>query len=110
MIKRIVFRNMDHSTALENYVNEQFAKVDEFLANEREPIYIDIVLIACKDHAHEEAEIVLKSPHYNVVSKYEGPKMYDVIDRVIDTLYHKLHEAKKKKLEEERNKDHYKSA
>lgn len=110
MFKRIVFRNMEHSTVLENYVNEQFAKVEEFLASEREPIYIDIVLIACKDHAHDEAEIVLKSPHYNLVSKYEGPKMYDVIDRVIDTLYLALREAKKKIMEQARDEDYYKSA
>ncbi len=110
MFKRIVFRNMEHSTVLENYVNEQFAKVEEFLASEREPIYIDIVLIACKDHAHDEAEIVLKSPHYNLVSKYEGPKMYDVIDRVIDTLYLSLREAKKKIMEQARDEDYYKSA
>ncbi len=110
MIKRIVCRNMDHSANLENYVNEQFAKVEEFLVNEREPIYVDIILTAGKPHAHDAAEVVLKSPHYNLISKYEGPKMYDVIDRVIDTLYRELREAKKKNNGDERDKDHYKSA
>lgn len=110
MIKRIVCRNMEHSLALENYVNEQLAKVEQFLANEREPIHIDVILTAGKPHAHDAVEVILKSPRYNLVSKYEGPKMYDVIDRVIDTLYHELREAKKKNNDGERDKDHYKSA
>lgn len=111
MHKRITFRGMDHSNILEDYVNQQLAKVEHFLENEREPIYLDIVLTAGKTRAHHAVEYRLKTPHYELVSTfYEGPKMYDVIDRVIDTLYRKLHEAKEKYIEDQRKKDAYKGA
>lgn len=110
MHKRITFRSMDHSQNIENYVHEHLAKVEEFLANEREPIYIDIVLDSGKIHAHHAVEFRLKSPHYELVSSFEGPKMYEVIDHVIDTMYHEMLKAKEKRIDKEKKGDSYKGA
>ena len=96
MHKRITFRNMDHSDVIEQYANEQLAKIEEFLQNERTPVYIDLILEPSKVHEHNRVELRVKSPNYDIVSNYESSKFYDVLDRVIDVMYHELHEAKKK--------------
>jgi len=43
MHKRITFKGMDHSSVLEDYANQQLAKIEEFLTNERTPVYIDLI-------------------------------------------------------------------
>jgi len=100
MHKRITFRHMDHSDVMENYANEQLAKLEDFLQNEPTPIYINLVLEPSKVHAHHLIELRVKSPNYDLVSNYEGPDFYDVLDHVIDVMYNELHEEKKKHLDE----------
>lgn len=98
MHKRITFRNMDHSDIMEQYVNQQLAKVEKFLENEPTPISIDMVLEASKTREHPHVELRIKTPHFDCISNYEktGVDMYDVIDRVIDIMYKQLHELKSK--------------
>lgn len=96
MHKRITFSRMDHSDVIEQYANEQLAKIERFLENERTPVYIDLVLEPSKVREHNRVELRVKSPSYDLISNYEGPKFYDILDRVIDVMYHNLHEAKKK--------------
>lgn len=89
---------MDHSDVMEQYIHQQLEKIVAFLKNEPTPIYIDIVLEPSKLREHPRAEIRVKTPTYDLVSNYEfeGVDMYDVIDRVIDIMYHQLREKKKK--------------
>lgn len=110
MSKRIAFRGMEHSPVIEEYCNNQLAKVEEFLTHEREPIYLDLTLEAGRTHAHHRVELLIKTPNYDLISHYEGPDIYDVIDRVIDTMYHELHEAKRKLIDERKKRDSYKGA
>ncbi|QQR62651.1 hypothetical protein IPH67_04520 [bacterium] len=44
MNKRIVFRHMDHSPAIEELANKHLQKIEHFLENEPTPIYIDLVM------------------------------------------------------------------
>lgn len=98
MNKRIVFRNMDHSDVMEQYANEQLEKVIHFLENDRGPVYIDLYLEPSKVHEHHRVELHVKSAEYNLNSSYEheGMGFYEVLDRVIDTMYRELCEAKRK--------------
>jgi len=102
MNKKIVFRHMEHSPSMEDYANQQLAKVLEFLENEPTPIYVDLVLEPSKVHAHHRVELRVKTPNFDRVSNFEGPTFYDVMDRVIDVMYKELCEDKK------RRKDHLK--
>ena len=100
MHKRITFRNMDHVAAIENYANEKLAKIEEVLSHEPTPVYIDLILEPSKVHAHHRVELRVKSPHYDMVSNYEGPEFYKVLDRVIDVMLEELHREKRKQLDE----------
>jgi ribosomal subunit interface protein len=96
MIKRIMFRHMDHSDVMQEYANGQLAKIEEFLSHGRDPIYVDLVLEPSKVHAHHRIELRIKTPKYEKFCDYEGPKFYDVLDHVIDTMYRMLLEEKRK--------------
>ncbi|MGE0010511.1 MAG: HPF/RaiA family ribosome-associated protein [Candidatus Babeliales bacterium] len=110
MHKRITFRGMEHSAPMEDYVNQQLAKVEEFLSHERDPRFLDVVLDGTRIHNDNSVEVRVKTPNYDLVSNYKGPKIYDVIDRVIDVMYNELCEAKRKRIDEEKKKDVYKGA
>ena len=97
MNKKIVFRRMDHSPSMEDYANQQLDKIMEFLEKEPTPVYVDLILQPSKVHAHHNIELRVKSPSYDRVSNYEGPDFYQVMDRVIDVMYHALREDSKRR-------------
>lgn len=110
MNKRITFRGMDHSPVIEEYCNNQLAKIEEFLTHERDPRFINFVLDAQRTHHHHHVQLHITTPHYDIVTHAEAPDMYDVIDRVCDTMYRKLHEEKKKLKDDQKDMDSYKGA
>lgn len=108
MHKRITFRNMEHSPAMEGYANNLLAKIEEFLQKEGTPQYIDLILEPSKNHAHHKAELRIKTPNFDLISNYEGSDMYAVIDRVCDVMYFNLHEENKKIRNKELRRPFYK--
>ncbi len=103
MHKRITFRNMDHVPSIENYANNRLHKVEHFLEREPTPVYIDLVLEPSKVHEHHRVELRVKSPRYELVSNYEGPEFYKVLDHVVDTMMTELTEEKRKVVDERKN-------
>lgn len=96
MPKRIVFRNMDHSDAIEQYANEQLERIEHFLEGENSPIYIDLTLEPSKVHNHHRVELRVKTPNYDRITEFEGNHFYKILDHVTDVMYKELHEDKKK--------------
>jgi ribosomal subunit interface protein len=96
MHKRITFKGIAHSPAVENYASDQLDKVLAFLSNERTPIYIDLMFKPSKLRAHHFVELRVKTPNYRLISNYEGTDFYSTVDRVIDVMYKELLEHKKK--------------
>ncbi len=109
MKKSLTFRHMEHSNAMEEYVNEHLTKIEDFLKNEPSPVYLIVVLMADKRRSVNEGELLIKTPHYDLIAKTEGADMYDVIDSIIDTMYQDLHKKKKRLLDERKSDDKYKS-
>lgn len=110
MEKKITFRQMEHSQVMEDYINQQLVKIEKILEHEREPIYLEVFLEPSKVHAHNKVHILVKTPRYYLNSDYEGPEFYDVLDRVIDTMYRQIIEKRKELQDEERTADVYKGA
>ena len=102
MKKRVYFKDTQVSAAIENHANEQLAKVERFLENEPTPVFIDLTIAPSKLREHSKVELRVKSPDYDLVTHYEheGVDVYDCINRVIDTMYDNLHEAKRKRIDE----------
>ena len=109
MTKRIVFRNMEKTAHMEEYCDKKLAKIVLFLEKEdRFPINLDLVLEPSKVHAHHKAELRVTTPDFHKISHQEGSEFYEVLDRVIDTMYKELHEEKRKLQEHRRefNREH----
>lgn len=108
MDRKVTFRHMDHSKVMEDYIDKQMAKIEKFLQREREPVFLELVLEPSKIHAHHRIEIRVKTPDYYLVNDYEGPEFYDVLDRVLDVMYNRLHEKKRELNDQKRTADWYK--
>ena len=96
MNKQFTFRGMDHSNTIQEYADEQLQKIEKFLSNEKEPIYIHVIVTAHPNHAHHEAEINVTSPLLNCSIKREAPDLYRAISETFDIAYDKLTEDKRK--------------
>ena len=92
---QITFQNCDSSEVMEKHINEQLAKIKRFLEHEGSPVYIEIFVKPGNVHAHHAVDFVLKSPHYTLDVHDEGPKIYQVLDNVIDAMYAQLRKTKR---------------
>lgn len=110
MPRRIVFRHMDHSPVIEEFANTHLDKLEKFLSTERTPIFIDLVMTPAPTHAHNNVELRLKTPHYELVAHHEGKDLYQEIDRVVDKMLKELAKAKDKRLSEGKTVDIYHDA
>jgi ribosomal subunit interface protein len=98
MNKRIVFRNMDHSDVMESYAHQQLKKIEEFIEHFNTPHVIDLYLEPSHVHEHHRVALHVRFGSHNLESSYEheGQSFYDTLDRVIDVVYKRLHEEKRK--------------
>jgi ribosome-associated translation inhibitor RaiA len=98
--KKIEFRGMDHVPLLEEHINKQLKKFDNFLETKRDPISIDFVLEKHPDHAHDSAALRISVPMYettiDIVVRREGPDLYKCIDEVCTIAHRDLMQAKQK--------------
>lgn len=100
MEKRFVFRHMEHSDAIENYANNKLAKLERILhLEEREPVRIDIIMTANRDHHHHEIDLHVSAAHLNFAIKREGPELYLLIDQVIDIAVEEIQKERKKQID-----------
>ncbi len=103
---RIAFRNMEHSVAIENYVNKELEKVTKFLQKEDgDTINIDVVLDAKRTHHHHHVEIRLSSKHYHLIASHEGPDLYLEIDHVVKTMVSEVKKQKERNLDKRNHPD-----
>lgn len=97
---KITFQNCDSSPVMEKHINEQMGKIVRFLEHERSPIYLEIIIQPGRIHAHHHVEFLLKTPNYDLVTHDEGPKVYQMVDNVIDTMYSRLRKEKDRHVED----------
>jgi ribosomal subunit interface protein len=114
MNKRIVFKGMEHSQAIELFLREKLGKVDKFLEGEQSPIFFDIVMSSGSTSGHErnifDASIRINGPHFSLAAHDEGYEMYAVIERAVDKIVKEINDMKKKRLKKSRKKDSFKGA
>ena len=95
-----MFKNMEHSDTMQDYVNHKLEKVEKFLKREHDPIYIDVILEQSSAHVHPRVEIRIKTPHFEEVAnhEHEGTEIYEAIDRAVDVMYRLLLQHKEKEI------------
>ena len=97
MEKQITFRSMDHSDSLEQYALSHLSKIEHFLQqSEKSPIFIHMIITGGFVHAHHKIELLIKTPHYDLVSHEENKDAYQAINNVVHTMFSELTRAKEK--------------
>lgn len=86
----ITFRGVEHTPVLENYVYEQLERFNRALSDEHEPIYIEFVLNAERNHHHHHVEIRVKTPRYHIITHYETFDMYETINKAVERMHDEL--------------------
>ncbi|MCX5922526.1 MAG: ribosome-associated translation inhibitor RaiA [Candidatus Dependentiae bacterium] len=97
---KFTFRHMEKSAGMEQYAQDQLAKVERFLENEASPVTIEFIFEPSKVREHHKVTLHVQSPNYKLVSEYEhqGDDFYQTLDRVVDTMYRQLREAKERRV------------
>lgn len=98
---------MEHSDAIQNYVNERLERVEKLLKKEHDPINLDIILEAGRTHHHHRVEILLHTPNFNLAAHDEGPELYPVVHKAIDRLFAEVTKAKEKKVDARKKGDQH---
>ena len=86
MHKKILFRCMDHSDAIEKYIYKKIEKIDKFFKREPSPIYIDMILQSHKRKELVQVEFRVHSAHYNIIIRTEGYDIYAMIDEAVHRM------------------------
>ncbi|OGB97399.1 ribosomal subunit interface protein [candidate division TM6 bacterium RIFCSPHIGHO2_12_FULL_36_22] len=110
MDKRIAFKGMDHSNAIENFVNEKLVKAEILLEKEKGPIFFDVVMNTEHSNNLFDVEIRINGPHFSLIAHDQERDMYAAIEKVVDKIVKEINKMKKKRLQNDRNGDTYKSA
>jgi ribosome-associated translation inhibitor RaiA len=99
MNMRIVFRHMEPVASIENYAHDAMRRVMDILAEERDPVNVDLILEASTNHGHNRVELHVTSPRYDLITHHEGPEFYKELDHVIDVMVRLLHEEKRRQVD-----------
>lgn len=86
MHKRIMFRCMAHSDAIEKYISNKLSKLDKFFKRNSSQASIDIVLEShCHKHWYKVA-CTINSQQYHKTIHRQGMDMYMMIDQAIHKI------------------------
>ena len=104
----IVFKDMDRTEAIEEYVLKNVEKFKKYLGKEDpEATFVHVVFQGKKGHEFGKnkqgiykVEIRVKTPHFDlIVDRENNNEMYSLIDEVVHIMERKLQDAKEKFLD-----------
>lgn len=96
---RIAFRGMDHSDAIEVYARKQLEQLNTFLKESMEPLFIDLVLEAARQHAHHKVELRLNGHNLHLMAHEEGPDLYLALEHTVKKMVSEVKKHKEKLLD-----------
>lgn len=96
----ITFRNMEHTQAIEDYVNKYINKFSKYLGKE-DPgaTFVHVILDGHFKHHKYDAEVRVKTPNYELIANREGKDMYPLIDEVMHIMERELQNAKQEQVD-----------
>ena len=110
MEKQITFRSMEHSGGLENHALSRLAKIEHFLdLSENTPVTIHMIITGGFVHAHHKVELLVKTPHYDLVAHEESKDAYQAITDVVHKMFAELTRAKEKMIHDRKTGNQHRS-
>lgn len=102
MNKRIAFKHVDRTPALEDFINKRLEKIEHLLESERSPVSIDIVIEGYPNHAHNRVEVIVKTADFHLIAHHEGADVNKEIDVVLEKMLDQIRTAKDKLQDKQR--------
>jgi ribosome-associated translation inhibitor RaiA len=93
---------MEKSDTMEEVINEQLVKIEEFLSHDKEPIVINVALEPSATREHHRIQLHVVTPHHDFMETYEhqGIPFYEAVAKAVDAMYYKLHKEKERLVDE----------
>jgi ribosomal subunit interface protein len=96
MHKRIIFRSMAYSDAIEKYIYKKIEKIYKFFKREPLPVNIDIMLEPHREKDYFKVEFKINSVRYHIAVQAKGLDMYAVIDEALNRIVKEITKKKEK--------------
>ena len=103
MNRKLIFRGMDHSDALDKDMNAHIDKMAKYFKQEHEPITIDAILESHREKHYFIVEFRIQTPDYHIIAREEGASMYQLMNAAGQKA---VQEIIKKKDKHQTEKDH----
>lgn len=101
----MVFRGMEPSVALEQYVIKYVKKFKKYVAKQDpESIFVHVVLEGHFNHHMYMVEVRLKSQMFDLVAKRDGADMYPLIDETMHIMEQELQKHKQRVVDDIRKR------
>jgi len=97
MQKKITFRSMAHSDAIEQYVTNKIQKISKFFKRDSSNVDMQVVLDAHREKHYFQVEFKIDSCNYHMFVKSQGSDMYAMIDEVISKISKDIARKKEKR-------------
>ena len=104
MHRKITFRSMDHSDAIEEDIHKKLDKLDKFFKHEQEPITMEVVVEAHRTKHYFIVEFKIQSKHYNMIARSEGADMYAMIDQAGHKIERDIAREKERLVDKEHHR------
>ncbi len=101
----MIFREMEPSVAMKNYVNKYVEKFQKYMHKEDpDSVFIHVVLDGKFNHHMMAAEVRVKSSNFDLVVKKEGKDMYPLIDETMKIMEQELQNKKERLIDDLRKR------
>ena len=101
----IIFRDMEPSEALKNYVEKYIEKFQKYLhQQDSDSVFIHVVLEGKHNHHMMSVEVRVKSQLFDVIMKKDGHDMYPLIDETMKATENELQRKKERIIDDIRQR------
>ncbi len=107
MQKNITFPGID-SIDIVNSVNKKLQKIEQFISDEPDNRFIEMVFDVNKTDTDYFVEFHLKTHRYDLVVSHDGINMDKEIDHVIDAMYQALLKVEQEAKNQKKNDNFHK--
>lgn len=107
MQKNITFPGID-SIEMVNSVNKKLHKIEQFISDESDNKFMDIIFNVSKTDTDYVVEFHLKTHRYDLIVSHDGIDIDKEIDHVIDVMHQALLKAKQETIDQKKKDNFHK--
>lgn len=100
---KITFRGMEKDAALEQHINQQLGRLQEFIDKEHGPAHLEFVIAKNAKFPNFSVSARLQMPRCSCVASHEGADAYAEINKVCDRIHTHVVNCKAKLVDDKKH-------